>query len=266
MNSTFDEFLLGHVTGNALVSKAERHLLDAPGAKRVRPAFVMACGRLLGVPEDELLEGAAAVELMHTASLLHDDIIDKADERRARPSVNALYGTNVALLAGDRLLSHAILSFTMIKNRDAARQAALTFIDLTEAMAREEELELSAATPAEALEIADGKTGALFGLCGYLAGLAAKDASASRRFMEAGRLAGRAFQLRDDVEDIDEDVANGIPTLPQLVSAGEVENAISDALRAAVGQLKPYAGRPGYTELVENLYKLARIPQPTSAR
>ncbi len=262
MDAAFDDFLAGHVAGDGTLGRAARHLLNAPKAKRVRPKFVLACGRLLGVAEKELFESAAAVELMHTGSLLHDDIIDEASERRARPSVNTLYGNTMALLAGDQLLSRSLLALTMVKSGDATKQAALTFIELTEAVALEDELNPAEATRANVIKIADGKTGALFGLCGYLAGLAAKDPVAAKRLMKAGRMAGRAFQIRDDIDDLAEDIANSVPTLPQLVSREEAENVITDALQAAVAQLKPYTVRPSYQGLVENMYLLARTPKP----
>ncbi len=256
---------MGHITGDKVITAAERHLLDAPKAKRVRPKFVLACGRLLDIAEKEILESAVAVELMHTGSLLHDDIIDKADERRSRPSVNKLYGGTMALLAGDSLFSRAVLSFSGIKNSaKATQQAAKTFIELTEAVALEAKLSPSDATAADVLKIADGKTGALFGLCGYLAGLAASDPEAAKRLHQTGRLAGRAFQLRDDIDDLEEDSANGVPTLPQLINLDEVEKAIEDALREAVAQLKPYATRSNYAELVDYIYALARTPQKAS--
>lgn len=265
MDTAFEELLSGCIAGDSTLVEAERHLLDAPGAKRVRPKFLLACGGLLGVPEKELLESAAAVELMHTATLLHDDIIDKAEERRSRPSVHAAYGTNLAILAGDCLFLRPLMMLAGLKNgAEAVKQAVASLLEIAEAMALEEELELAEATPAEVIRIADGKTGALFGLCGYLAGFAADDIQASQHLMKAGRMAGRAFQLRDDIEDIDEDTANGVPTLPQLISPAEVERTTVKALQAAAGQLEPYAGRPGYSELIRDLYKLARTPEPVS--
>jgi octaprenyl-diphosphate synthase len=248
------------IVGIETVSDAERHLLDAPKAKRVRPKFVLACGRLLGVAQKELLDAACAVELMHTGTLLHDDIIDKADERRNRPSVNKMYGNTMALLAGDRLLSRSLLALVSMKSASSAvKQASDTLLELTEAVAVEDELSLAEATPADVLRIADGKTGALFGLCGYLAGLAAGDKDAAQRLMRAGRHAGRAFQIRDDIDDLEEDIANDVPTLPQLVSHKVAEQTIAEALGTAVEELELYAGRPGYNELVDNLYTLARI-------
>lgn len=263
MESSFNDFLLSHISGDGTIEKAEKHLLDAPTSKRVRPKLILAYGKLLGVSDKELLQGAAAVELMHTGSLLHDDIIDKALERRSRPSVNALYGNTMALLAGDRLMSRAMLLFAEMDDSDVARQAAVVLIDLTAAMAFEDELPIADATKDDIMKIVDGKTGALFGLCGYLAGAAASDASASKSLMQAGCLLGRAFQLRDDIDDIEEDVANEVPTLPQLVGLKEVEDAIKQALRESVEQLKPYVGRPGYQELVEDMYTLARTPVTT---
>jgi len=261
----FEEFLTNHVTGGKAITAAQRHLLDAPKAKRVRPKFMLTCGRLLGVPDEELLESAVAVELMHTGSLIHDDLIDEADERRGRPSVNRLYGNTMALLAGDGLLSRAVLSLSGVKNgAEATREAAKTFIELTEAVAVEAELTLADATPEGVIRIADAKTGALFGLCGFLAGLAAEDLEAAVRLESAGRLAGRAFQIRDDIDDLTEDVANGVPTLPQLVSGKEAERIVRNALHDAITQLKPYADRSGYGTLIDDIYKLARIPSSHS--
>lgn len=264
MDEAFNDYLNSYITGSGIIVKAERHLLSTPGAKRIRPGLVFACGRLFGVSKKELLDSAVGVELMHTGSLLHDDIIDKADTRRGRPSVNARYGNSMAILAGDRLLSRSALAFTRTKNSvEATKQAALTFVEITGAMGMEEELKPANATPAKVLKLADGKTGALMGLCGYLVGLAADDMTAAERLGAAGRLLGRAFQLRDDIEDIEEDIANEVPTLPQLVSKEEVETVIVDTLRQVVEQLKPYSDRPGYTELVESIYRLTRTSMPS---
>jgi len=264
MDEAFNNHLNSYVTGSGVIVKAERHLLSTPDAKRIRPNLVFACGRLFGIPEKELLDSAAGVELMHTGSLLHDDIIDKADTRRGRPSVNARYGNSMAILAGDRLLSRSALAFTRTKNSaEATKQAALTFIEITGAMGMEDELKPADATPAKVLKIADGKTGALMGLCGYLVGLAADDMAAAKHLSTAGRLLGHAFQLRDDIEDIEEDVANEVPTLPQLLSEEEVVKAIVDALGQAIEQLKPYVNHPGYTELVESMYRLTRTSMPS---
>src|SRR6202012_3025184 len=105
MDASFNDLLMGQITSEGLIAKAERHLLDAPKAKRVRPRFLLACGTLLGISASDLQEVAAAVEIMHTATLLHYDIIDKANERRGLPSTNAQYGNPIALLAGDWLFS-----------------------------------------------------------------------------------------------------------------------------------------------------------------
>jgi len=258
------EAALAVIGGNGALAEAQRHLVLAPAAKRVRPKFVIACGKLLDVSADKLLESASAVELFHAASLLHDDIVDDAESRRERPSANALYGNHMAVLAGDQLLSNALrLLASQPQASLIVAEAAKTLQAMTEAVALEAKLRGQAQTSTEeVIQIVDGKTGVLFGLSGYLAGIAAGDVAAAERLSLAGRLAGRAFQIRDDIDDLDEDAAGGVPTLPQIVGIEESEQAVTDALAQACEALEPYSEHPAYRPLIENIYQLARTPLP----
>lgn len=223
------------VRGDGLLGAAAAHLVDAPAAKRARPRLVRAFGVLAQVPPSPALQAGlvaagAAVELIHTASLLHDDVVDEAAERRGRPSANARFGNSAAVLAGDLVLARALglLSFDP--------RAVAAAIDVVSAMSvaavREVEVRGRSDLPlAEHRAIADGKTAALFGLCGRLAGLVAGDADAAARFEDAGRSIGLAFQLADDAGDVETDLCERTPTHPILVGARE-DAAVGQGLAA----------------------------------
>lgn len=177
----------------------------APDAKRVRPRLLFELATALGVPPDSgaLLRCAAAVELIHTASLVHDDVIDMAASRRGLPSVNAGLGNAAAVLVGDELLCRALKLVG-----DVADGALLPpCIDAVAAMTRGALREIAACGDLgldddQWREIAAGKTGALFALCGTLAALLAGDTQRALRFAEATRALGVAFQAADDVADL----------------------------------------------------------------
>lgn len=261
MDPDFEARLAAQIVGEGLAAKAEGHLMDAKAAKRVRPRFLFACGSLLGVPSKKLLDAACAVELIHTATLVHDDIIDKAATRRERPSVNAAFGNGVAVLAGDALLARAMMLLTNGPHASAVLEATtLAFLQLVESCVLEIELSGKPAIPREVLlGIADGKTGALFALCGNLAGIFAVDHAASERLTKAGTLLGRAFQLKDDIEDVEEDAANRIPTLPQRTTTKDALAEATVAIDQALSLLKPYENRAAYPPLIATIRQLARM-------
>jgi geranylgeranyl pyrophosphate synthase len=104
---TWEEAALG--PRPELLLEATRQACLHRKAKRLRPQLVLLCGTLLDAPRDRMLDVAAASELFHTGSLLHDDIIDEATERRSEPTANARWGGTVAVLAGDLALSLGLL-------------------------------------------------------------------------------------------------------------------------------------------------------------
>ena len=240
LNGMLDKFeiiLAKQLDGNDLLSEAKKHLFKSKNAKRVRPRFLFACGKLLNIPEPKLFKMACAVELIHTASLLHDDIVDNAMKRRKLPSVNAKFGNNMALLAGDQLLARALLLLADTpQSQKSVKAAAKTLLKMSDAVALEENLRnKKPGTNEQLLSIADGKTGALFALCGSLAGYTANDNIAAEKLSQVGNLLGRIFQINDDIDDLKEDKEDKTQTLPQIfgtkVTIDEIEKSHDKILK-----------------------------------
>jgi len=205
------------------------HYIVASGGKRLRPALLLlACGALgyRGAPRFPL---AAVVEFIHTATLLHDDVVDESDLRRGRRTANAAFGNAAAVLVGDFLYSR---SFQMMVELDDMRVMQL-LADATNLIAAGEVMQLMGShdpqvDEARYLEVIRRKTAKLFEAAARLGGVLAR----SRPEIEAGLAAygahvGTAFQLIDDVLDysgdeatigksLGDDLAEGKPTLPLI--------------------------------------------------
>ncbi len=173
------------------------------GGKRLRPALLLLAAGYSGYHGESAIRLGAVVELIHSATLIHDDVIDGANTRRGRPSTNARWGNQMSVLAGDWLYMQ---SFGMaLRERNFAILDIL--IDLTQNMVEGELLQLTRLgridlTEAEATELSYRKTACLFSGCARLgAVLGRKDRAAEEALADYGRYAGLAFQLVDDVLD-----------------------------------------------------------------
>lgn len=211
-----------------LLSGAARHLCIGAGGKRARPILVKIFGSACGAPVEALVELGVAAELIHSASLLHDDVVDSGMFRRGRPTVNARWGNIVAVMTGDILLTTALAKLSAFP-KSVTQQAIATVAEMTRAAIAEvearEDLELSV----ERLRwIAEGKTGSLFGWCGTAAALVAENPVAASHFDAFGRRIGVAFQIADDVRDLAgtdpgkprfADIMCRTPSLPILLAA-----------------------------------------------
>lgn len=188
------------VKGDTLM-EAARHLILG-GGKRARPMLVRLFGDAVGVPSEPLVECAVAAEMIHSASLLHDDVVDAGMFRRGRPTVNARWGNIVAVMSGDLILSSTLLRLVRLDARLA--QSALAVVsEMTRAAIAEVEARGVMDLPmSQLLYIAEGKTGSLFGWCGQAAALLANNPEAVQRFDGFGRNLGLAFQIADDIRDI----------------------------------------------------------------
>ncbi|MEW6434243.1 MAG: polyprenyl synthetase family protein [Myxococcota bacterium] len=206
--------------------QAARHLC-LNGGKRARPMLVKIFGDTLGVPSERLVTAAVSAELIHAASLLHDDVVDNGMFRRGKPTVNARWGNIVAVMSGDLLLSGALLELARVDPRLTATALA-TVAEMTRAAIAEVQargnLELSLD---ELKAIGEGKTGSLFGWCGVAAATVAGNEDAAKRFDAFGRRIGVAFQMADDIRDItgtDEgkpqyaDLQSRTPNLPVVLA------------------------------------------------
>lgn len=233
------------------VGLAAAHLLHLPG-KRIRPLCVMLAARLGGRAMDRAVRGVAtACELVHAATLLHDDVVDDSQERRGSPAARVIYGNSASILAGDHLLVHAL----RLVQDAGAPQLLPSLLAVMARMVRAEALQLERRGRFEPsretyLEVIRGKTAALFawGLTagGELAGCPDDVRGALGR---VGEHLGMAFQLTDDVLDLDgeagrtgkdalRDVREGKLTWP-LILAAEREPALAARLaRVAAGTLR----------------------------
>lgn len=240
--------LAGALRPPASLAHAAAAMALAAEAKRARPALIVELAALAGAPLGaRLLDAAAMVELMHTASLVHDDIIDGAALRRGVPAVSAALGVNTAVLVGDDLLVRA---FAHVAGRPPVVRAALaTLGEMVHGVAAE-----LAARGDHTLDearwrsIAHGKTAALFGLCGEVVGfgLARPRAAATARLRGAGLHLGVAFQIADDVADLASG-ADLVERNPNLAVALAVAEAPALGARLAelwaVGSPTPAAAR-----------------------
>jgi heptaprenyl diphosphate synthase len=180
---------------------AARHLCLS-GGKRARPLLVKIFADTLGLNDKRIVDAAVAAELIHAASLLHDDVVDMGMFRRHRPTVNARWGNTVAVLSGDLLLSGALLRLAQTDARLAA--TALSVVsEMTRGAILEVESRGNLDLPMSTLrQIGEEKTGALFGWCGVAAATLKGDLKAAEKFERFGRKMGVAFQMADDIRDI----------------------------------------------------------------
>lgn len=235
----------------ALINQIGAHIVSA-GGKRMRPALVLLSARALGCRSEEPALLAAVVEFIHTATLLHDDVVDDSDRRRGMQTANAVWGNAGAVLSGDFLYSR---SFQMMV--ESGRMEVMQVLaDTTNAIAEGEVLQLMNCGDPDVseeryLRVIELKTARLFEAACRLGAIAAEasdsQVEAASRF---GHHLGMAFQLMDDLIDytadpevsgknLGTDLAEGKPTLPliHVLKHGnpEQQELIRNAIRS--GQL-----------------------------
>lgn len=220
---------------NPLLEQVVEHLLKAPG-KQLRPMLVLLAARMVGQVNDKVIRVALALEMLHTASLVHDDVVDESDRRRGLPSVNALLSNQIAVLAGDFILSKALECSALTEDVRVVRYIA----QLGQSLADGELLQLKnqdseVLSEAVYFDIISRKTASLFSLCARLGALAAGGSEAeAERLAQYGKLIGICFQLRDDVFDygkaevgkpLGNDMKEGKLTLPAIYAVKHSEDA-----------------------------------------
>lgn len=208
---------------------AARHLCLAKDAKRIRPRLVSFYGEALGIkPLDKLLNISVAAEMIHAASLLHDDIVDESNLRRGLETVNSKWGNKVAVLAGDLVLS---LGFILLDEYPA--NVHRTAVRVVDSMTRSAMLEVQARGCLDfELDgwyfIAEGKTGKLFSWCGEAVAHFVENEELAKMFAKCGKHLGIAFQMADDLRDLQgsdpgkarfSDIRNLNPSFPILKAA-----------------------------------------------
>jgi len=235
-----------------LLAALGQHVLGS-GGKRMRPALVLLAAELCGYTGPRRIQIAAAVELLHTATLLHDDVVDLSPLRRGRQSANAVWGNRKAILAGDFLYAR---SSSMIVE-DGNLEILWIFSDTIRQMSEGELLQLArsfdpSVTESHYYRVIDRKSASLLAAaCEAGAILAGVTRAERRRLAEFGREFGVAFQLRDDALDYaageaelgkrpHTDLREGKITLPLLLTLKRCTSAerdeIADALKRTARQ------------------------------
>ncbi|PYT89899.1 MAG: polyprenyl synthetase family protein [Acidobacteria bacterium] len=197
-----DELARQSDTAFPAVSEIAAYLLGG-GGKRLRPALLLLSANYAGRMDRSAIRLAAVVELLHSATLIHDDVIDSAGTRRGRPSANARWGNHRSVLTGDWLYMQ---SFQMALEERNFRILDI-LIDLTQKMVEGELIQLEKigridVTEEDALRLATYKTACLFSGCARLGGVLGRlEGEEEQALAEYGRYAGLAFQLVDDLLD-----------------------------------------------------------------
>jgi octaprenyl-diphosphate synthase len=231
-----------------LINQIGEHIIAA-GGKRLRPALLLLAARALGYQGADQHQLAAVIEFIHTATLLHDDVVDESDLRRGRRTANALWGNAASVLVGDFLYSR---SFQLMVELD--RMAVMRILaDTTNAIAEGEVLQLlhvhnPDTDEAAYLRVVERKTAVLFAAATRLgAVLAGADEQTEQAMHRFGMELGYAFQIADDVLDFDgdaaalgknlgDDLAEGKATLPLIHAISRAEPAQRQRLREIVEQ------------------------------
>jgi octaprenyl-diphosphate synthase len=272
-----------------LVDRVAEHII-AGGGKRLRPLLVLLAARACGVRGAAHIEAAAFIEFIHTATLLHDDVVDGSSLRRGRHTANEVFGNQASVLVGDFVYSRAFQMMATLASQPVMEIMA----EATNVIAEGEVLQLMNAhdpdtTEQRYLEVIYRKTARLFEAGAEVAAVLAGAPAALRAALASyGRHLGTAYQLVDDVLDyrsspaergknLGDDLAEGKPTLPLIHALRHGNEAQRAAIRAAIqqggrGQLAPvidaiestggldYAARLANTEADAALEALAPLP------
>lgn len=232
------------VSAVPIVDQINRYVHKS-GGKRLRPALALLCSRLCGYSGPNAIQLGVVLELVHAATLVHDDIIDNAQFRRGRPSVNSKWGNQITVLMGDWLYMTSFL--LALKTRDM--RILDTLIDITCKMVEGElmQLELDSRldiTPNQQLEICKRKTACLFAGCSQLAAIVAQqDSQVVESLHRFGQSFGIAFQLIDDLLDYTStELQLGKPVLKDL-EEGKVTLPIIYLMERANEQDKAFVRR-----------------------
>ncbi|MBM0276141.1 polyprenyl synthetase family protein [Micromonospora tarensis] len=276
--------------GDPWLSEAAGHLIRA-GGKRLRPLLVILAAQTSRPDPGRVLRAGIAVELMHVATLHHDDVMDNATLRHGVPSANARWGNRLAVLVGDHLMAVACMTALEVDTTLVRRQG-WTLTRLVRGQAMEGSvLRTDQSAVEQYLQVASDKSASLFALCGWAGAVCGgADEAVAEALADYGEALGIAFQISDDLLDIVADSAasgktrgidlqKGVRTLPILhaLAAGDqhaerladilANGAVDDPalrhealerLRASPGLERSYEDLRRHAAVAENA--LARVP------
>ncbi|MFN0170282.1 MAG: polyprenyl synthetase family protein [Bryobacteraceae bacterium] len=239
-----DEIVLESVASVDTITVIARHL-HSSGGKRLRPSLLLLASKLIGDGGKSAIRMAAVVEIIHCATLVHDDVIDEAKTRRGRASTNVQWGNHTSVLAGDWLYMQAFQIALRERNfRILDILVALTQMMVEGELTQFERLGKLDVTEADYMDLVDRKTAALFSACARIGALVSgAGAEAETRLGDYAWNLGMAFQLVDDVLDftareqvlgkpVGNDLREGKVTLPLIYALESASPAERESVSA----------------------------------
>lgn len=243
-----DQLIVNELSSDVVLINQMGHYIVGNGGKRLRPMLLLLAAKALGGVDNNHLVLAAVIEFIHTATLLHDDVVDESDLRRGKESANAVWGNAASVLVGDYLYSRAFEMMVRTGNMRVMDILSKT----TTAIAEGEVLQLlncnnPETTEAKYLEVIARKTAILFSAATRLAAVIADSSVAIEEGLAAyGQHLGVAFQLIDDVLDykankedlgknLGDDLAEGKPTLPLIYA---IQNGTESEANIVIDAIK----------------------------
>ncbi len=251
----------------ALINQLGHYIINS-GGKRLRPILLLLSARAFGYEGGHHYQLAAVVEFIHTATLLHDDVVDASEMRRGKQTANSLWGNEASVLVGDFLYSRA---FQMMVEVDSMKVMEI-LAEATNVIAEGEVLQLlncqnPDTTEQEYLEVIRRKTAKLFEAAAQLGAVLTGQSPREEQALAAyGRHLGTAFQLIDDVLDynadpetsgknIGDDLAEGKPTLPLIYALQHGNSRQRELLRQAI----QHGGRERIGEVIQAIHQTSAL-------
>src|SRR5580700_1391698 len=275
---TGKEISLETVASVEVVTQIGQYLQES-GGKRLRPSLLLLCSKLIGDGGTSAVHLGAVVEIIHAATLVHDDVIDDARTRRGRPSTNVQWGNHTSVLAGDWLYMQAF----QVALRERNFHVLDLLIGLTQMMVEGELLQLERigsinVTEADCMELVDRKTACLFSVTAKLGALVSgADTQTEERLGDFAWNLGMAFQLVDDLLDftarektlgkpVGNDLREGKVTLPLVYAleqaSGDERRRVETILRDRNYDRVPF---PQILAMVERYQGIARVKERAQA-
>lgn len=225
---------------NSRISEILRHAFKVDG-KRIRPMLVFLVAKCCGEITPATYHGAVTVELLHMATLMHDDVVDEASTRRGQPSSNAVFDNKRSVLAGDYVLSSALRESVKTNNLEIIGIISELGQNLAEGELNQYSLVNEIIIDEEEyFKVIDKKTASLLYACAKIGAITAgADRFTIDEFGKAGRILGIAFQIRDDIFDYykadvgkptGNDIREGKITLPLIYALNHAPQALSDEM------------------------------------
>ncbi|MDP3334135.1 MAG: octaprenyl diphosphate synthase [Methylococcaceae bacterium] len=242
-----DQLIINELSSDVVLINQVGHYIVGNGGKRLRPMLLLLAAKALGGVTDSHLILAAVIEFIHTATLLHDDVVDESDLRRGKDSANAVWGNAASVLVGDYLYSSAFEMMVRTNNMRVMEILSKT----TTAIAEGEVLQLlncnnPETTETKYLEVIARKTAILFSAATRLSAVISNSPSATEEGLaQYGQHLGIAFQLIDDALDykatkeelgknLGDDLAEGKPTLPLIYAIQNSSKSDADLIIDAI--------------------------------